>query len=148
MASDGSNASSLDASDAAEEAVSAYDEGQPLSANLSESANSDGGGEGAGGRGGETELYPEKSRFNVMFGMLAIATMVDEGGAVPSRTGDGVKTEGMGGAMEEEDVEATQGDGAGVTGRHELRGGQGVVAVLDNSHEMDRCSCDLVKVII
>lgn len=144
LASCGSDVSFSDASDTAWDFASASNEERPpLSAHLPDPTNSrcEEGGDGGGGR---TESHPEKCRFDVLFGMLTIATMIGDGEAAAVRAVDGLKTEGVGAVKE--DVEAAHDDAASVTDRHKSAGGQGVIAVLDNSHEMDRCSCDLVKV--
>lgn len=133
-----------DASDTAWDFASASNEERPpLSVHLPDPTNSRGREAGEGG-GGRTESHPEKCRFDVLFGMLTIATMIGDGEAAAVRVVDGLKTEGVGAV--EEDLEGAQDDAAGVTDRNKPAGGQGVIAVLDNSHEMDRCSCDLVKV--
>lgn len=55
-----------------------------------------------------------------------------------------VEAMGEGGDLENTAAEENENDAAG---SRAVGGGRGVVAVLDDGHEMDRCSCDLVKVL-
>eukprot|EP00752_Nemacystus_decipiens_P004957 g4510.t1 len=102
---------------------------------------------------------PEKSRFNVLLGMLTIATVVDAEGkaasswAAKSSSGMGPEWHHTGTTSaadevvhelldEDLEVEAAKNGGSNSS----VGGGvRGVVAVLDDGQEMDRFSCDLVK---
>ncbi|CAM9464399.1 unnamed protein product [Scytosiphon promiscuus] len=110
------------------------------------------GSSGGGGHADEDGEKPEKSCFNVLLGMLTIATMVDAGGeaglgslALEECEGD---DQGLPGRESEtmilEDFELEAG-GSTCSSTTTVGGLRGVVAVLDDGQEMDRCSCDLVK---
>ncbi|CAM9134053.1 unnamed protein product [Ectocarpus sp. 12 AP-2014] len=120
-------------------------------------------GEGSGGlssgSGGNEEIgdaegdgKPEKSRFSVLLGMLTIATMVDAEGeaaaswAAKSSSGKGQEDQEVDGQAERgARLESVEDEGGGSVGSRVGSGVRGVVAVLDDGHEMDPCSCDLVK---
>ncbi|CAM9255225.1 unnamed protein product [Ectocarpus sp. 6 AP-2014] len=111
-------------------------------------------GSGGNDKGGDAEGdgKPEKSRFSVLLGMLTIATMVDAEGkaaaswAAKSAAGRGQEDQEVNGQAERgARLDSAENEDGGSVGSSVGSGVRGVVAVLDDGHEMDPCSCDLVK---
>lgn len=116
---------------------------------------------------GGNKVYPDKSRFDVLLGMLTIATMVGVGGAAGTiaaqvglrKSNIAVRegTVGKWGGEEDKDKEEEGGEegeeeedeegGMGSRGGNKQAEmtGQGIIAVLDDGHEMDHRSFDLLK---